>query len=111
VPTSFCNRFRVKPGHKVHLGRWESDDTAGCRSKEHAEEALAGNLARLAELGHLLYAERKRSLLVVLQGMDTGGKDGTISHVMSGFNPLNCRATAFKDPRRRDDPEILPAHQ
>jgi PPK2 family polyphosphate:nucleotide phosphotransferase len=98
VPTSLYNRFRVKPGHKVHLDRWDPADTAGYKSKEHAEEALAGNLKRLAELGHLLYAERKRSLLVVLQAMDTGGKDGTISHVMSGLNPLNCRATAFEAP-------------
>ncbi len=98
MSNSLYNRFRVKPGHKVHLDRWDPADTAGYKSKEHAEEDLARNLERLSELGHLLYAERKRSLLVVLQGMDTGGKDGTISHVMSGLNPMNCRATAFKVP-------------
>jgi PPK2 family polyphosphate:nucleotide phosphotransferase len=98
VPESFYDRFRVRPGHKVHLHRWDPDDTAHYKSREHAEEDLAGNLARLSKLGHLLYAERKRAVLVVLQGMDTGGKDGTISHVMSGLNPMNCRATGFKAP-------------
>ena len=53
---------------------------------------------RLDELQYLLYAEHQHALLIVLQGMDASGKDGTIRHVMSGFNPQGCRVTAFKVP-------------
>src|SRR5205823_8804555 len=56
------------------------------------------NIARLDELQYLMYAEHRRALLVVLQGIDASGKDGTIRHVMSGLNPQGCRVTAFKVP-------------
>ena len=56
------------------------------------------NIAVLADLGYRLYAENRRSLLLVLQGMDTAGKDGTIRHVMRGFNPQSCQVTSFKQP-------------
>src|SRR2546430_5161986 len=59
---------------------------------------LAKNIARLDELQYLMYAEHRRALLVVLQGIDASGKDGTIRHVMSGLNPQGCRVTAFKVP-------------
>ena len=52
----------------------------------------------LDDLGYRLYAENRRSLLLVLQGMDAAGKDGTIRHVMQGFNPQTCQVTAFKQP-------------
>jgi PPK2 family polyphosphate:nucleotide phosphotransferase len=98
MPPSLDERFRIRPGKKAHLGRLDPDDTAGTKSEELAAEALARNLKRLDELGYLLYAERRRSVLVVLQAMDTAGKDGTIRHVMTGLNPLNCKVTAFKAP-------------
>src|SRR4029077_11701999 len=56
------------------------------------------NVAVLDELAYRLYAENKRSLLIVLQGMDTSGKDGTIRHVMQGFNPSCCTVVSFKQP-------------
>src|SRR5213592_2175108 len=59
---------------------------------------LAKHIARLDELQYLMYAEHRRALLVVLQGIDASGKDGTIRHVMSGLNPQGCRVTAFKVP-------------
>ena len=52
----------------------------------------------LDDLGYRLYAENRRSLLLVLQGMDTAGKDGTIRHVMQGFNPQSCQVASFKQP-------------
>ena len=68
------------------------------KSKKKAQAELDENIAVLDDLGYRLYAENRRSLLLVLQGMDTAGKDGTIRHVMQGFNPQSCRVTAFKQP-------------
>jgi PPK2 family polyphosphate:nucleotide phosphotransferase len=95
---SLAEQFAVGPGTKVRLAQWDPDDTAGYKDKEAAQEALARNIERLAELEYLLYAENRRALLVVLQAMDGGGKDGTIRHVMTGLNPQSCRVTAFKVP-------------
>jgi polyphosphate kinase 2 (PPK2 family) len=83
-------RFIVVPGSKVKLSGRDPDDTAGYRRKQDAKAALAGNVKRLAELQYLLYAENRRALLVVLQAMDAGGKDGTIRHVMGPMNPQSC---------------------
>ncbi len=91
------DQLRVSPGKPVRLAAWDSDDT---RWIEHAEAdaRLAKNLARLDELQYLMFAEQRRALLVVLQGMDAAGKDGTIRHVMAGLNPQGSRVTAFKSP-------------
>ena len=67
-------------------------------SKEYAEGMAAHHIEKLQSLHELLYAENKRSLLIVLQGMDAAGKDGTIKHVMSGVNPQGCTVTSFKQP-------------
>ena len=61
-------------------------------------EQLTKNCERLSVLQYLLYAEGRRALLVVLQGIDAGGKDGTIQHVMSGLNPQGVTVTSFKVP-------------
>ena len=91
------SRFMIKPGKKVKLSRIDPEDTHGI-SKEAAGDHLARNIEKLSLLQYLLYAEGKRSLLVVLQGIDAGGKDGTIRHVMSGLNPQGVRVTPFKVP-------------
>ena len=91
-------RFQVRPGSKVHLSRTDSDDTAGIRNPEAAVPVLAKNLQQLDRLQYRLYAEGRRSLLIVLQGMDAAGKDGTVRHVMSGMNPQACRVSSFKKP-------------
>jgi len=88
----------VKPGQKVKLSKHDPDFTAGLKKKKDAEKHLARNIARLDELQYLLYAEDKHALLIVLQAIDAGGKDGTIRHVMSGINPQGCRVTSFKVP-------------
>ena len=72
-------------------------DTYGV-SKSHGEKAIRKHVEKLATLHDLLYAEHKRSLLVVLQGMDAAGKDGTIRHVMAGVNPQGCSVTTFREP-------------
>lgn len=87
----------VKPGAKFRLDKLKADDTHGV-SKKHAAEAHGKHVEKLAALHDLLYAEHKRSLLIILQGMDAAGKDGTIKHVMSGVNPQGCFVTSFKQP-------------
>jgi PPK2 family polyphosphate:nucleotide phosphotransferase len=89
---------RVPLGRKVRLADFDPGYTGGIKKKEHAQQELAENIAVLDELGYRLYAENRRSLLLVLQGMDTSGKDGTIRHVMEGFNPQSCQIVSFKEP-------------
>ncbi len=85
-------------GGKAHLGRRDPGEVAHGLDKESAAALLAGSVERLARLQVVLAAAAERSLLVVLQAMDAGGKDGTIRHVMSGVNPQGVRVTAFKQP-------------
>src|ERR1039458_9630835 len=87
----------VKPGSKMKLANVDTSGTHGIE-KEAAAAQLEKNLDRLSVLQYLLYAESRRSLLVVLPGIDAGGKDGTIQHVMSGLNPQGVRVTSFKVP-------------
>jgi len=90
--------YRVKPGQKHNLAKVPTDDTGKFKAKEDAADATAKNLKRLSKLQELLYAEQKHAVLIVLQAMDTGGKDGAISHVFSGVNPQGCDVTSFKQP-------------
>lgn len=96
---SFCEEFR--PPKKVDLGKLDPSETPGL-DKKHGQALLAKNVEELGRLGYNLYAEGKRSLLVVLQAMDTAGKDGVIRHVMTGLNPVGLRVTAFKAPTPDD---------
>jgi PPK2 family polyphosphate:nucleotide phosphotransferase len=91
-------RFRVPPHTRVRLADFDADDTAGFDKGDKVNEHLERNIARMDELEYRLYAESKRALLIVLQGMDAAGKDGTVRHVMTGLNPQNCRVTSFKVP-------------
>ena len=91
-------RLRVKPGRKIALADHDPQATPGFRGRRDADTILEKSIERLSELQYLLYAENKRALLIVLQAMDTGGKDGTIRHVMSRLNPSGCRVRAFKVP-------------
>jgi PPK2 family polyphosphate:nucleotide phosphotransferase len=88
----------VKPGTKVSLKDYDPDDSGPYCSEEEADKALHEHLEELSKLHNLLYAENRRSLLIVLQGMDTSGKDGTIRKVMSGLSPLGVQVHAFKAP-------------
>src|SRR5580693_7862044 len=90
-------RLKVDGTTKFKLNKFAADDTHGI-SKNHAAKSLPAHVEKLAALHDLLYAEHKRSLLIVLQGMDAAGKDGTIKHVLSGVNPQGCTITSFKTP-------------
>jgi PPK2 family polyphosphate:nucleotide phosphotransferase len=94
----YLKRFRVRPGAKVKLN--DIDPAFKDRHENHkqAAEEIAHYQTRLRELQDLLYAGRRHSLLICLQAMDTGGKDGTINHVLAAMNPQGCRVAAFRQP-------------
>lgn len=97
-PTSFYNHFLVRPGTRVDLSNLDPQDTCGYEAKEETLPLLEHNKQRISELQHLLYAEGKKALLIVLQSMDAGGKDGVIRRVLSCTNPKGCQVTSFKAP-------------
>lgn len=88
----------VHPGRKARLDQRDPASTPGAKDKESALEVIEKNTQRLAELQYLLYAESKHAVLIVIQAMDAGGKDGIIRHVMTGLNPQGCKVTPFKVP-------------
>src|SRR5882757_1592154 len=93
------NPWLVQPKKSFDLAKVDAGSTAGAPGgKDGADAALADLSQQLFGLQERLWAEGKRSLLVVLQGMDTGGKDGTIRHVFEGVNPLGVKVTSFKAP-------------
>lgn len=96
-------KYRVKPGSSVDLGQHDPDDRSGFDGdKKKAREVLLTLNERLRELQELLYAQHKHKILVVLQAMDTGGKDGTIAHVFEGVNPQGVRVASFKVPTEQE---------
>ena len=100
------NAYRVDLGATVKLTTVSTHDTGTYdRKKDGKAQAQARTeelLETLATLQERLYANGQQALLIVLQGMDTSGKDGTIKHVMSGVNPQGCRVTSFKAPSTRE---------
>jgi PPK2 family polyphosphate:nucleotide phosphotransferase len=95
---SFHNQLLVRPGKKIRLSDHDPDGTLGYKNDDRTQAALKKLLQRLDKLQYLLYASKKYALLIVLQAVDGGGKDGTIRHVMSGVNPQGCKVTSFKKP-------------
>ena len=85
-------------GRTVRLADWDPGATPGWGKKDDAAERVAHNLDRIDAQQYRLFAEAKRSLLIVLQGMDTAGKDGLIRNVLTVFNPQGCRVWPFKVP-------------
>jgi len=95
---SYFQRFVVKPGSKVRLRKIDPDFIDKHKNEASALEATKRNAERLRELQELLYAEHKQSLLICLQAVDTGGKDGVINHVLSAMNPQGCKVYSFRKP-------------
>ncbi len=90
--------YLVKPESKVRLADLSADSTGDLNHKAAAESLLKDHRKRLEALQELLYASQAKALLIVLQGMDTAGKDGTIRHIFSGINPQGCSVASFKVP-------------
>jgi len=94
--------FRVDSGKHFRLKDYNPADTGHGRSEDNAKEALLEGIARTAELQDQLYAQGNWSILLIFQAMDAAGKDGAISHVMSGINPQGCQVYSFKVPTSTD---------
>src|SRR3984957_8837129 len=90
--------YLVKSHTKVRLAEISSSDTGRFKSEDAAKAVLPNHRAALDKLQDVFYASQAKALLIVLQGMDTAGKDGTISHIFSGINPQGCDVAAFKVP-------------
>ncbi len=125
LDSTTLKRIRVEPGKQVRLKDHDPDWTPrhelGTGSeekvKEQAKKILHDNLSRLERAQDVLYASGTHAVLIVLQAMDAGGKDGTIKHVMSGMNPQGCQVTSFKLPSAEElahdflwrESKVLPA--
>lgn len=98
-PYHINERYRLEPGRAIHLADWDPSDTAGFDGgKQDGRRYLTELNEQLESLQELLYAENKHKVLVILQGMDTSGKDGVIRHVFEGVNPQGVRVASFKVP-------------
>ena len=92
-------RLKLPVGMGVDLEHSDSADTSTWPAgKRKGEAAMSGLRLRLEALQELFYADARRGLLVILQGMDTSGKDGVIRHVFEGVNPQGVRVSSFKQP-------------
>src|SRR5512140_749581 len=90
--------FRVPDGAKVSLRKWPTGIRPLYGSESHYKELLAADVGDLSDLQRLLYASNAYSLLLIFQALDAAGKDGAISHVLSGVNPQGCEVHSFKHP-------------
>lgn len=99
----FKQKYFVEPDSKLKLSRFDPADTGKYKDDDVAGAETRGHVARLQKLQYKLYAESQRSLLVVLQGLDAAGKDGTIRHVISGTNPQGVKVADFKEPTAVED--------
>jgi PPK2 family polyphosphate:nucleotide phosphotransferase len=94
--------YRINKGKHFRLKDWDPADVGHLVSKDDADELLVHEREVLTQLQAKLYAQDKWALLVILQGMDAAGKDGVVSHVMSGVNPEGCDVSSFKQPSNEE---------
>ncbi len=95
---NYRKSFQVTPGSRVRLKEFDPGLKDKHESKSSAHAQVSKLQQRMDELQFQLYAEQKHSLLIVLQGLDAGGKDGVIRHVLASMNPQGCRVAGFKQP-------------
>lgn len=95
---NLAKRLKVEPGSKVKLSDIDPDFHGAHKSEDEAKAELQHNLNRITELQRKLYADRRHCLLIVLQGIDGAGKDGTCWHVVSAMDPQGVSVTGFKQP-------------
>ncbi len=98
----YANRFRVVPGKKVKLKDFDPGFTDRHESHKEAAEEIEQHQKKLRKLQGLLYADGRFSLLICLQALDAGGKDGTINHILGAMNPQGCQVAAFKEPNAEE---------
>lgn len=96
------DKYRVAPETRVRVGKVAADSTDFCEDKKTARKELKSYRKQIDELLAALAAEEQRSLLLVLQGVDTSGKDGAVRKVFTGVNPQHCKVVSFKEPDREE---------
>jgi PPK2 family polyphosphate:nucleotide phosphotransferase len=94
----FADRFIIPPGDHAAIHKRSPAETFGLDDSPEVHARHAANIKRLAELQAVLYADKRYAILIVLQGMDAAGKDGTIHHLLTGINPQGVRVATFKKP-------------
>ncbi len=94
----FKSPHLIPPHTKVRLSHISTTNHDGIVDKDAADAVVAKHREQLEALQEVFYASQKKALLIVLQGMDTAGKDGTIRHIFSGINPQGCDVSSFKVP-------------
>jgi PPK2 family polyphosphate:nucleotide phosphotransferase len=99
---NYSKKFLVTPGSQVQLDDFDPKFTGKNEKKKSALLEIEKLRRKLDELQYSLFAEQKRSLLIVIQALDAGGKDGVIRHVISSMNPQGCRVVSFKEPSMED---------
>lgn len=99
---SLVKELRIDEPEEFRIASFDPADTRGVDKGKQEKSQLEGNLELLADLQQRLYADGRWAVLIVLQGMDTAGKDGIINHVMSGLNPQGCEVRAFKAPSEEE---------
>ena len=102
IPLDRWEKYRVHRGSKVRLSHLPADATDFYADKASARRALKDYRNEINELAAALAAENERALLVILQGMDASGKDGTVKKVFTGVNPQHCKVVSFKAPDREE---------
>ena len=98
MPQDLARATRIAPGSNVDLSAHPPDARLGLRNEEAARARTEKRAQHMADLATMLTAERKRAVLVVLQGMDAAGKDGVVKHCLGGLNPMSVRVAGFKAP-------------
>lgn len=97
----YLDRFRIAPGERVDFKDFDPS-CKGNLNKKDAAEKIVKLRDKMSDLQQQLFAERKRSLLICLQGLDASGKDGVIRHVIGSMNPDGCRVANFKEPNQEE---------
>jgi len=100
--SNYLKKLIVKPDSKIRLKHFDPDYHSKHESHKSALPEIQENLQRMEQLQYLMYAENKHSLLIVLQGLDAGGKDGVVRHVLTGMNPSGCISVNFKQPTAKE---------
>ena len=92
------DRYLVKPGKELRLKDISTDTVKHLPEREKADQEMQKAAEKIGAMQDRLYAEGRRSVLVILQGMDASGKDGTVRKVFDGVNPMGVQVTSFKQP-------------
>src|SRR5215475_11164894 len=99
---NYLKKFIVEPESKIRLKHFNPDYHGKHECHQEALAEIQEYVQKMEQLQYLMYAERKHSLLVVLQGLDAAGKDGVVRHILTGMNPAGCTAVGFKQPTTQE---------